>query len=291
MHNGMIKIITGVRRCGKSYLLFELFKQSLLENGVNEEHIIQVDLEDRRNKHLREPDRLLDHIDGHITDNDMYYILLDEIQLVPEFEDVLNSYLKIKNTDVYVTGSNSRMLSSDVKTEFRGRGYEIRVHPLSFSEFMSVFKGDKYMGLSEYMLYGGIPLVVLRESSSDKAAALQNLFSEIYIRDIFKRNRIKNIGELEDLLNILSSAIGSLTNPEKLKNTFKTVKKSKITSKTIKKYLDCFEDSFLMNQHRDMTSRVRHILKLQRNTISLILGFAMQGLTSVSLSRHIPWKM
>ena len=246
MHNGMIKIITGVRRCGKSYLLFELFKQSLLENGVNEEHIIQVDLEDRRNKHLREPDRLLDHIDGHITDNDMYYILLDEIQLVPEFEDVLNSYLKIKNTDVYVTGSNSRMLSSDVKTEFRGRGYEIRVHPLSFSEFMSVFKGDKYMGLSEYMLYGGIPLVVLRESSSDKAAALQNLFSEIYIRDIFKRNRIKNIGELEDLLNILSSAIGSLTNPEKLKNTFKTVKKSKITSKTIKKYLDCFEDSFLI---------------------------------------------
>ena len=246
MHNGMIKIITGVRRCGKSYLLFELFKQSLLENGVNEEHIIQVDLEDRRSKHLREPDILLDYIDGHITDNDMYYILLDEIQLVPEFEDVLNSYLKIKNADVYVTGSNSRMLSSDVKTEFRGRGYEIRVHPLSFSEFMSVYKGDKYMGLSEYMLYGGIPLVVLRESSSDKAAALQNLFSEIYIRDIFKRNRIKNIGELEDLLNILSSAIGSLTNPEKLKNTFKTVKKSKITSKTIKKYLDCFEDSFLI---------------------------------------------
>ena len=136
MHNGMIKIITGVRRCGKSYLLFELFKQSLLENGVNEEHIIQVDLEDRRSKHLREPDILLDYIDGHITDNDMYYILLDEIQLVPEFEDVLNSYLKIKNADVYVTGSNSRMLSSDVKTEFRGRGYEIRVHPLSFSEFL-----------------------------------------------------------------------------------------------------------------------------------------------------------
>lgn len=151
MHNGMIKIITGVRRCGKSYLLFELFKQSLLENGVNEEHIIQVDLEDRRNKHLREPDRLLDHIDGHITDNDMYYILLDEIQLVPEFEDVLNSYLKIKNTDVYVTGSNSRMLSSDVKTEFRGRGYEIRVHPLSFSEFL---KAGQYTNeLSAYKLY------------------------------------------------------------------------------------------------------------------------------------------
>lgn len=158
MHNGMIKIITGVRRCGKSYLLFELFKQSLLENGVNEEHIIQVDLEDRRSKHLREPDMLLDYIDGHITDDDMYYILLDEIQLVPEFEDVLNSYLKIKNADVYVTGSNSRMLSSDIKTEFRGRGYEIRVHPLSFSEFL---KAGEYINelsaLQDYMIYGGMP--------------------------------------------------------------------------------------------------------------------------------------
>ena len=148
MHNGMIKIITGVRRCGKSYLLFELFKQSLLDNGVNEDHVIQVDLENRRSKDLRNPDTLLDYIDGHIVDNDMYYILLDEIQLVPEFEDVLNSYLKIKNADVYVTGSNSRMLSSDVKTEFRGRGYEIRVHPLSFSEFLKTGQyasSDKYL--------------------------------------------------------------------------------------------------------------------------------------------------
>ena len=172
MHNGMIKIVTGIRRCGKSYLLFELFKQSLLENGVNEEHIIQVDLEDRRNKHLREPDRLLDHIDGHITDNDMYYILLDEIQLVPEFENALNSYLKIKNTDVYVTGSNSRMLSSDVKTEFRGRGYEIRVHPLSFSEFLKAGQyTNELSALQDYMIYGGMPQVV---SFSKKKKIISN---------------------------------------------------------------------------------------------------------------------
>ena len=177
MHNGMIKIITGVRRCGKSYLLFELFKQSLLENGVNEEHIIQVDLEDRRSKHLREPDILLDYIDGHITDNDMYYILLDEIQLVPEFEDVLNSYLKIKNADVYVTGSNSRMLSSDVKTEFRGRGYEIRVHPLSFSEFLKAGQyTNELSALQDYMIYGGMPQVVSFSNKKEKENYLKSLF-------------------------------------------------------------------------------------------------------------------
>lgn len=160
------------------------------------------------------------------------------------FEAVLNGYLRKENIDVFVTGSNAKLLSKDIATEFAGRGDEIHMYPLSFAEFMSVYNGDKYTGLSEYMLYGGIPLVVLRDGAGDKATALQNLFNEIYIRDITKRNRIKNIGELEDLLNILSSAIGSLTNPEKLKNTFKTVKKSKITSATIKKYLDYFEDSF-----------------------------------------------
>ena len=217
MHNGMIKIITGVRRCGKSYLLFELFKQSLLENGVNEEHIIQVDLEDRRNKHLREPDRLLDHIDGHITDNDMYYILLDEIQLVPEFEDVLNSYLKIKNTDVYVTGSNSRMLSSDVKTEFRGRGYEIRVHPLSFSEFL---KAGQY---------------------TNELSALQDYM-------IYERYNIRNDDDLSELIDIIASNIGCLTNPTNLENTFKSVKGHSISDTTIQSYLGMLQDAFMLEK-------------------------------------------
>ena len=245
----MIKIITGVRRCGKSYLLFELFKQSLLENGVNEEHIIQVDLEDRRNKHLREPDRLLDHIDGHITDNDMYYILLDEIQLVPEFEDVLNSYLKIKNTDVYVTGSNSRMLSSDVKTEFRGRGYEIRVHPLSFSEFMSVFKGDKYMAaLQDYMIYGGMPQVVSFSKKTEKENYLKSLFQGTYIRDIKERYNIRNDDDLSELIDIIASNIGCLTNPTNLENTFKSVKGHSISDTTIQSYLGMLQDAFMLEK-------------------------------------------
>ena len=258
-NNGLIKVITGIRRCGKSYLLNNLFYHHLLNNGVNADHIIRfafdsaddlyligeslIQIEKEKRGMTR---KVYGYIRSKVVDDGMYYLLLDEIQMLDCFEAVLNGYLRKDNMDVFVTGSNAKFLSKDIVTEFAGRGDEVHMYPLSFSEFMSVFKGDKYMGLSEYMLYGGIPLVVLRESSSDKAAALQNLFSEIYIRDIFKRNRIKNIGELEDLLNILSSAIGSLTNPEKLKNTFKTVKKSKITSKTIKKYLDCFEDSFLI---------------------------------------------
>ena len=172
--------------------------------------------------------------------------MLDEVQLLGCFESVLNGYLRNESMDVYVTGSNAKFLSKDIITEFAGRGDEIHMYPLNFSEFMSVYKGDKYEGLSQYMLYGGIPLVVLRENPTDKVALLTNLFDEIYIRDIVKRHKIRNQGELEDLLNILSSAIGSLTNPEKIKNTFKTVKKSKITSTTIKKYLSCLEDSFLL---------------------------------------------
>ena len=175
----------------------------------------------------------------------MYYLLLDEIQMLDCFEAVLNGYLRKENMDVFVTGSNAKLLSKDIATEFAGRGDEVHMYPLSFAEFMSVYQGDKYMGLSEYMLYGGIPLIVLRDGAGEKAAALQNLFNEIYIRDITKRNRVKNMGELEDLLNILSSSIGSLTNPEKLKNTFKTVKKSRITAATIKKYY--FSDLGLRN--------------------------------------------
>ena len=245
----MIKIITGVRRCGKSYLLFELFKQSLLENGVNEEHIIQVDLEDRRNKHLREPDRLLDHIDGHITDNDMYYILLDEIQLVPEFEDVLNSYLKIKNTDVYVTGSNSRMLSSDVKTEFRGRGYEIRVHPLSFSEFLKAGQyTNELSALQDYMIYGGMPQVVSFSKKTEKENYLKSLFQGTYIRDIKERYNIRNDDDLSELIDIIASNIGCLTNPTNLENTFKSLKGHSISDTTIQSYLGMLQDAFMLEK-------------------------------------------
>lgn len=259
-NNGLVKVITGIRRCGKSYLLNTLFYNYLLESGVDKEHIIRFAFDSAEDLHLIgeslisvekekrgvNPELFMEYIRAKTSGEGKYYLLLDEVQLLDCFESVLNGYLRKDNMDVYVTGSNAKFLSKDIITEFAGRGDEIHMYPLSFAEFMSVYKGDKYEGLSEYMLYGGIPLVVLREGANEKAAVLQNLFDEIYITDIFKRNRVKNQGELEELLNILSSAIGLLTNPEKLKNTFKTVKKSSITAKTIKKYLDYFEDSFLI---------------------------------------------
>ncbi len=259
-NNGLIKVITGIRRCGKSYLLNRIFYDHLRESGVDEEHIIRFAFDSaddlymigeslikvEKEKRGVDPEKFMAYIRSQMTDNKMYYLLLDEVQMLDCFESVLNGYLRKENMDVFVTGSNAKFLSKDIITEFAGRGDEIHMQPLSFSEFMTVYDGDKYSGFSEYMLYGGIPLVVLRKDAADKAAMLQNLFSEIYIRDIYKRNRVKNRAELEDLLNILSSAIGSLTNPEKLKNTFKTAKKSKITSNTIRKYLEYFEDSFLI---------------------------------------------
>lgn len=259
-NNGLIKVITGIRRCGKSYLLNTLFYNHLLESGIESDHIIRFAFDSAEDLNLigeslikiekekrgADPDKFMAYIRSKVVDGDMYYLLLDEIQLLDCFEAVLNGYLRKENMDVFVTGSNAKFLSKDIVTEFAGRGDEVHMYPLSFSEFMTVYKGDRYTGLSEYMLYGGIPLVVLRDDIGEKTATLQNLFREIYIRDIYKRNRIKNIGELEDLLNILSSAIGSLTNPEKLKNTFKTVKKSRITSNTIRKYIEFFEDSFLI---------------------------------------------
>ncbi len=259
-NNGLIKVITGIRRCGKSYLLNNLFYHHLLENGVNSDHIIRFAFDSaddlyligesliqiEKEKRNVDPEKFITYIRSKVIDDGMYYLLLDEVQMLDCFESVLNGYLRKDNMDVFVTGSNAKFLSKDIATEFAGRGDEIHMYPLSFAEFMTVYNGDKYMGLSEYMLYGGIPLVVLREDPNDKASALQNLFNEIYIRDITTRNRLRNISELEDLLNILSSLIGSLTNPEKLRNTFKSVKKSKITSATIKKYLDYFEDSFLI---------------------------------------------
>ena len=259
-NNGLIKIITGIRRCGKSYLLNNLFYHHLLESGVDSDHIIRFAFDSAEDLYLIgesliriekekrgvDPEKFMAYIRTKVVDDGKYYLLLDEIQMLDCFEAVMNSYLRQDNIDVFLTGSNAKLLSKDIATEFAGRGDEVHMYPLSFAEFMSVYKGDKYMGLSEYMLYGGIPLVVLRDGANDKAMALQSLFGEIYIQDIVRRNHVKNIGELEDLLNILSSAIGSLTNPEKLKNIFRTVKKSKITANTIKKYLDYFEDSFLV---------------------------------------------
>lgn len=258
--NGLVKVITGIRRCGKSYLLNNLFYKHLLESGVDEGHIIRFAFDSaddlqrigenlvcmKKEKRGADPQKFMSFIQSEISDNGIHYLLLDEIQMLDCFETVLNGYLRKNNMDIYVTGSNAKLLSKDIATEFAGRGDEIHMYPLSFAEFMTVYKGDRYEGLSDYMLYGGIPIVVVREGAEEKTAMLKNLFSEIYIRDIISRNKIRNTGELEELLDILSSSIGSLTNPEKLKNTFRSVKKSKITSATVKKYLDCFEDSFLI---------------------------------------------
>ena len=247
-HNGMIKVVTGIRRCGKSYLLFNLFCQHLKEVGVADDHIIKVDLEDRRNKEFRDPDTLLRYIDSHMTDQQMYYILLDEVQHVNDFEDVLNSYLKIENADVYVTGSNSRFLSTDVITEFRGRGDEIKIAPLCFREFMSVYQGTREKGLEEYMLYGGLPKVLDYSTMERKMEYLKSLFKKTYLTDIKERYKIKNDDDLEELIDIIASSIGGLTNPSKLENTFQTVKHSNITHTTIKSYLDILQDVYLIER-------------------------------------------
>ena len=246
-HNGLIKVITGMRRCGKSYLLFTLFKEHLLSDGVDEEHIIEIAFDAFENKKFRDPDVLYPFLKEQIKDNAMYYVLLDEVQLLDEFESVLNSLIRMKNVDVYVTGSNARFLSKDVITEFRGRGDEVHMYPLSFAEFMSVYPGTKQDGWNEYMLYGGIPLVLGFTTPDQKIAFLKSLFEETYISDIVGRHNIRNKAELEELLNILSSAIGSLTNPEKLSATFQTVKKKKISNTTIKRYIDYLCDSFLID--------------------------------------------
>ncbi len=246
--NGMIKVITGMRRCGKSYLLFTLFHNYLIEQGVDEEHIIKVDLENRRNASLRNPDALLNFIDSKMIDSRQYYILLDEVQLVPEFEDVLNSYLKIPNADVYVTGSNAKFLSKDVITEFRGRGDEIRITPLSFQEFTSVKEGNREDLLNEYLTYGGLPQVATMDESERKIEYLKNLFIHTYIRDIKERYEIKKDDDLEELISLVASNIGSLTNPTKLENSFKSIKQSCLTKDTIKTYLDLMQDAFVIEK-------------------------------------------
>lgn len=246
-HNGLIKVITGMRRCGKSYLLFTLFKEHLLSDGIDEDHIIEIAFDAFENKKYRDPDVLYPYLKEQIKDDAMYYILLDEVQLLGEFESILNSLIRMKNVDVYVTGSNARFLSKDVITEFRGRGDEVHMYPLSFAEFMSVYPGTKQDGWNEYMLYGGIPLVLEFTTPDQKIAFLKSLFEETYISDIVGRHNIRNKAELEELLNILSSAIGSLTNPQKLSSTFQTVKKKKISNSTIKRYIDYLCDSFLID--------------------------------------------
>lgn len=246
--NGLIKIVTGVRRCGKSYLLFNLFHNYLLDKGVKEDHIIEIALDDRSNKELRDPDNMLSFVKERIVDRDTYYIILDEVQLLSEFEDVLNSFMHIRNADVYVTGSNSKFLSSDLVTEFRGRGDEIRIYPLSFREYCSVYQGSADEAWDDYFTYGGLPLILSRETAEEKAEYLMSLFQKVYLSDIIDRHKVRHQEELDELVDILASAVGSLTNPLKLANTFKSVKKKTISDKTLKKYMDYLMDAFLVSK-------------------------------------------
>ena len=282
-HNGLIKVVTGLRRSGKSYLLFHLFGDYLKEQGIPDDHIIKVDLEDRRNAYLRDPDALLAHIDSKMVDGDMYYILLDEVQHVQEFEDVLNSYLKIENADVYVTGSNSKFLSTDIITEFRGRDDQIHVYPLSFAEYMSVDKRHPIEAWSDYYTYGGLPHVLTLETPKKKIDYIKRLYSTVYVNDIVERYKIKGESELKELIQIIASAIGSPTNPNKLANTFKSLKNVSLSNKTIDNYLTYLCESFLTEK------AIRYDIKGKKyiNTLSkyyftdvgvrnAILGFRQQ---------------
>ncbi len=246
--NGMIKVITGIRRCGKTYLLFELFHQHLLASGVDKEHIIKIALDDRINKKYRDPDVLCEYVHNEIKDEQMYYILLDEVQMVEEFEDVLNSFLYIKNADVYVTGSNAKFLSKDIITEFRGRGDQVHLYPLSFAEFVTGKGIEGHQAWYEFTMYGGLPKMLEIENNEDKSNYLRDIFKETYIKDILERNEVRNQTEMEELLDYLASAVGGLTNPKKLSDTFKTVKNVSVHPDTIKNYLDYFEDSFLISK-------------------------------------------
>jgi len=248
MHNGMIKVITGIRRCGKSYLLFKVFKNYLKEIHISDDHIIEIALDERKNKNYRNPDVLLDYVENKITDNALYYLLLDEVQLLDEFEEVLNSLLHIPNLDIYVTGSNSRFLSKDIITEFRGRGDEIHMFPLTFKEYMQGYSGDVYHGFADYIMYGGLPLILSMKTEEQKVEYLTRLFEETYIKDIRERNRIDKIQELNDLINVLASAVGSLTNPSKIEATFKSKLHSDISINTIRQYIAFLQDAFVIHE-------------------------------------------
>lgn len=248
MHNGMIKVITGIRRCGKSYLIFKLFKHYLKEIHISDDHIIEIALDERKNKNYRNPDVLLDYVENKIKDNELYYLLLDEVQLLDDFEEVLNSLLHIPNLDIYVTGSNSRFLSKDIITEFRGRGDEIHVFPLTFKEYMQGYSGDAYRGFADYIMYGGLPLILSMKTEEQKVEYLTRLFEETYIKDIRERNRIDKVQELNDLINVLASAVGSLTNPSKIEATFKSKLHSDISINTIRQYIAFLQDAFVIHE-------------------------------------------
>ncbi len=246
--NGMVKIITGIRRCGKSYLLFKLFRDHLIESGIKEDHIISIALDDFGNRKLQNPDELYNYVKGQIVDNEDYYVLLDEIQLVPEFESVINGFMHIANADIYVTGSNSKFLSSDIITEFRGRGDEIRVYPLNFSEFYSVYGGEFDKAWIMYCNYGGMPLCLSMETVADKAKYLTSLFDTTYLADIINRHNLRGNVEINELTDVLASSIGSLTNPLKLSNTFASTKNVKLSANTISSYLNYLQDAFLIER-------------------------------------------
>lgn len=247
-NNGLIKVVTGMRRCGKSYLLFNLFRDHLKSEGVPDDHVIEMAFDSFENKKYRDPEAFYQYLVDRLKDDSMYYVLLDEVQLLDDFEDILNSLARRRNTDVYVTGSNAKFLSKDIITEFRGRGDEVRMYPLTFSEYMTAYTGDRYQGWRDYVLYGGLPLIFSFQTPDQKSDFLEALFEETYISDITGRNNIRNKDELEELLNILSSAMGSLTNPNKLSSTFKTVKNRKISPTTIKRYIDYLCDAFLIDK-------------------------------------------
>ena len=246
--NGMIKIITGIRRCGKSFLLFVLFKKYLLESGVENDHIIEIALDGIENEELRDPKKCYQYVKDAMKDEQKYYLLLDEVQFMPRFEEVLNSLLRMSNIDVYVTGSNSKFLSSDIVTEFRGRGDEIRIYPLSFAEFYHAYDGDYDDAWNEYMIYGGLPQVALFSGERQKAEYLKNIFTNVYIRDVVERNNIKNVDEIGTLVDILASAIGAPTNPTKISNTFKSERGISYSNKTISNHIDYLTEAFLISK-------------------------------------------
>jgi len=247
--NGLIKIVTGLRRVGKSYLLKTLFKEYLLNEGIKKSHILIIDLEDRRNKVFRDPDYLLDWVDDKMKDEGQYYIIIDEVQRVEEFVDMLGTLVGKENADVYVTGSNSHFLSSDIATEFRGRGDEIHVWPLTFKEYMTAYEGDMVDGWQEYYTYGGLPKILSIKGDDKKATYLRNLYRTVYLSDIYERHEIENKAEFEELVRILASSIGSPVNPTNLANTFKSVKRlNSITDKTIETYIGYLEDAYMIEK-------------------------------------------
>ena len=260
MHNGLIKVITGIRRCGKSYLLFEIFTEYLHSIGVSDDHIIDIEFDKRESLELRNPDNALAFIKSRINDDQDYYILLDEVQLLESFEEVLNSLIRIRNADIYVTGSNSKFLSKDVITEFRGRGDEIHLLPLTFSEFMKAYDGDVYHGWSEYITYGGLPLITTMKTDRQKVSYLENLFKEVYLKDIIERNGIEKTQELENLLNVLASSVGLLTNAARIHSTFDSILHSKLSANTIRQYLEYLEDSFMVSSAQRYDVKGRHYI-------------------------------